>query len=132
MVYSQKVARRYALASFLLAIIELSIAVIIFLEIASNACQRPNIINAYNNVLVNIICHPFLELISKPLYYAPVFTLWLVIVIPTSSLILAAFSFFRSRQSKWKILSISGIVIHFILLLCIIAEIKYEILFLLS
>ena len=132
MVYSQKIAKRYAIASFFLAIIEFLIAVIILLEIASNACQHPTIISNYPNLLINIICHPFLAIISQPLYYAPVFTLWLILVIPISSVILAAFSFFRARQNKWKILSLSGLVLHFLLLLAIIVEIKYEILFLSS
>ena len=131
MVYSQKIARKYALASFLLAVIELLIAIILSLEIASNACKYPSISGAYDNILIHIICHPFLELIAKPLHYAPVFTLWLVIVIPTTSLILAAFSFFRSRQSNWKMLSISGLIIHFLLLVGIVMEIKSEMLFLL-
>ena len=130
--YSPKVAKQYAIMSFLLAVIELFMAAILALDIASNACQHPTIINTYNQWIVNIICHPFLQLIVKPLYYEPVFTIWLIIVIPTASFILAIFSFLRSTYSKWKLLSISGIIIHFLILAGILIEIKYEILLLSS
>ncbi len=128
MISSRRIVRQYAIFSFLLALVEFLIAVIIALDIASNACQHQSIINNYDPWVRSVICHPFLTLLVQPIYYEPIFTLWLIIVIPTTSFILATFSFLKARTSKWKLLSILGIIMHILILLGILIEIKYEIL----
>ena len=132
MPYSSTKVKPYALTSFLLAMVECLITGMLLLGIAADACERSRLIETYHPLFSQILCHSSLASMIQSFHSAPVLTLWLTIVLPISSIILAVYSLLRFAPSPWKLLAISALLIHFLLLLVLVIEVRSKILLPLS
>ncbi|MGL5807834.1 MAG: hypothetical protein ACRC2R_27770 [Xenococcaceae cyanobacterium] len=123
---SRKTAKNFAIASFILAIIDLIIVAIGALELLATTCQYPDIVKTYSESYVNFICSSILKLVIDIVYGNPLFILWLIATCPLISIILAIISIVKEKKNIWKTLAISGISIHLLVSIAILIQIQYR------